>query len=188
MAAPDDLRAFCEVEYPRLVAALDLHVGDLHVAEELAQEALVRASQRWTKVSALESPGGWTHRVAMNLATSWWRRRQAEWRANRRATLPATAAKPVGSDRPVLVEAVPATDPADGADRQAVRRAVADLPAKQRTAVVYRYFLDLSADETAARMGTTPGAVRALTKRAVATLRDRLGPDTVTIEEVDHVA
>lgn len=170
MRAPDDLRRFCEAEYPRLVAALDLHVGDVHVAEELAQEALVRAAKRWSRVSRLESPGGWTHRVAMNLATSWWRRRQAEWRANRRTG---------GAPEPAEL---------DVASRQAVRDAVAALPAKQRTALILRYYLDLPAAEAAERMGSTPGAVRALTKRAVATLRDELGPQAVEIEEVGDVA
>ncbi len=171
MEAPHDLVVFCDREYPRLVGALDLYIGDLLVAEELAQEALVRASQRWSRVSQLDSPGGWTYRVALNLANSWFRRRAAERRARSRIM-----------DHPAVHH-----DP-DGADRAAVRAAVAALPEQQRTALVLRYYLDLSAGEVADRLGTTPGAVRASTKRAVAALREQLGPDAPDLQEDDDVS
>lgn len=171
MAGPEGLTAFCHREYPRLVGALDLYVGDLHVAEELAQEALARASQRWVKVSQLESPGGWTHHVAMNLANSWFRRRAAERRARAR-----------------LGSAVEIHEDPDTADRHAVRAAVSALPERQRTVLIMRYYLDLSAPEVAGRLGTTPGAVRALTKRAVAQLRDELGPRSLQLIEEDDDA
>jgi len=51
------------------------------VAEEIAQEALARAWERWDVVSLMSSPDGWTYRVAFNLAKSHYRRRQAEKRA-----------------------------------------------------------------------------------------------------------
>lgn len=173
MRAPEDLASFCEREYPRLVGALDLYLGDLHVAEELAQEALIRASKRWARVGQLESPGGWTYRVAINLANSWFRRRRAERRAYRRLDADPQAHHDV-----------------DVADRHAVRDAVRALPDRQRTALILRYYLDLPAPEVAERMGTTHGAVRALTKRAIAALRDQLGPDAITIqlEEATDVA
>ena len=37
-----ELRAYCETMWPKLVGGLALHCGDRMVAEELAQEALVR--------------------------------------------------------------------------------------------------------------------------------------------------
>jgi RNA polymerase sigma factor (sigma-70 family) len=52
-----------------------------------------------------------------------------------------------------------------------VRRALAALPARQREAVVLRYVLDLSVDETAQRMGCAAGTVRALTSQGIARLR-----------------
>jgi RNA polymerase sigma-70 factor (ECF subfamily) len=66
---------------PRLVGALALHCGDRGTAEELAQEALARAWQRWTQVQQMQNPSAWIYRVAFNLATSWFRRRAAETRA-----------------------------------------------------------------------------------------------------------
>lgn len=153
---PEEAAAFFAAEYDRLVGGLGLYVGDRFLAEELAQEALLRACHRWETVSRLDSPGGWTWRVAVNLANSRFRRRRAERRARERLA--------EQSDR--------AYRDADVAEREAVRRAVAALPRRQKTALVMRYFLDLSAEETAVRMDTSNDAVRSLTKRAVAALRD----------------
>jgi DNA-directed RNA polymerase specialized sigma24 family protein len=47
------------------------------LAEELAQETMVRVARDWEKVSRLDAPGAWAYRVAMNLARSHFRR--ARW-------------------------------------------------------------------------------------------------------------
>jgi DNA-directed RNA polymerase specialized sigma24 family protein len=80
----DDASAFCAAIYGRLVGGLALYVADRAVAEELAQEALLRTFARWDHVRALDTPEAWTWRIAMNLATSTFRRRSAERRARRR--------------------------------------------------------------------------------------------------------
>lgn len=122
-APPDDLSAFCRREHPRLVGALSLYCGDALLAQELAQEALVRVCQRWEQVRAKGSPEAWAHRVALNLAHSWYRRRAAERRALARH----------GAQGPVA----PAS-----ADDLAVRTAVARLPHPERQVLVLRYYLD----------------------------------------------
>lgn len=81
----DGPEEFCDAVRDRLVGALTLATGRRAVAEELAQEALVRVWQRWGRVSQLDVPEAWAVRVGLNLAGSWHRRRQAEWRASRRA-------------------------------------------------------------------------------------------------------
>lgn len=160
--ADAELTGFVLREFPRLVGALDLYVGDVAVAEELAQEALLRACSRWERVRLLDSPGGWTYRVALNLATSHLRRRQAELRARRRLPLPATVAPDI-----------------DTAEREAVRAAVLALPAQQRSAVILRYFLDMTAVATAEALSSTPQAVRAATARAMTRLRADLGDEAL---------
>ena len=152
-----DAVAFCAEEFPRLAGALSLYLGDRAIAEELAQEALLKACRRWERVSQLESPGGWTWRVARNLAKSHLRRRRAERRARSR-----------------LEGAPPVTDDdGDTAAGLAVRSAVADLPERQRTVLVMRYFLDRSVHETSEELGLSQDAVRSHTKRAIAALRQR---------------
>lgn len=163
------LVARCEQLLPRLVGSLSLQTGDRAVAEELAQEALVRLWQQWPRVQALDSPEGWTYRVAMNLASSWWRRVQAERRAKRR----------------LAREREPVAEPPPAAAAGWLRQALARLPPRQRQALVCRYYLDLSVGETAEVMGCAPGTVRALTAQGTAALR-HARQATLESQEADH--
>ena len=52
-----------------------------------------------------------------------------------------------------------------------MRRAVAALPLRQRTALVLRYYSDLSVQETADAMACAAGTVTSLTSQAIAALR-----------------
>ena len=146
---------FAAREYPRLVAALTLLVRDRGVAEELAQDALVRTHERWGRVREMSAPGPWVHRVAVNGGVSWLRRRSAERRALRR-------------NGPAVAE------PSDDAEVLAVRRAVSNLPRRQRQAIVYRYYFGYSTAETAELMGIRPGSLKSAVTRAFATLRAEL--------------
>jgi RNA polymerase sigma-70 factor (sigma-E family) len=152
---PDDLAAFCEVQRPRLVGMLGLHCGDAQVAEELAQDAIAKACERWPKVRRMEFPEAWIWRVALNLATSYFRRKAAERKASRR------------------LQALPVETVADPSSSWAaeVRRAVASLPPRQRSALVLRYYIDLSIAQTAQIMDCSEGTVKALTHKAEAALR-----------------
>jgi RNA polymerase sigma-70 factor (sigma-E family) len=149
-----ELAGFCRSEHPRLVGTLSLYTGDADLAEELAQEALVRVCQHWSRVGRLESPGGWAHRVAINLANSSFRSRAAKQRAT--ARLQAAQTDP---------------DSIDVTDAVAVRRAVAALPDRQRTALVLRYFADFPVSEVAGLMGCPEGTVKTLTFEAIRSLR-----------------
>lgn len=150
--------AFCRREHPRIVGVLSFSLGDRWVAEELAQETIIRVCQNWSKVRDMTSPQAWAHRVALNLSNSWLRRRVAE----RKAT-----AKLEHSTAP--------TPHPDQADAIAVRAAVHALPQRQRLALVLRYYADLPAAEVASVMGCKEGTVRALTYQAIGTLRDHAG-------------
>jgi RNA polymerase sigma-70 factor (sigma-E family) len=165
----DAFEAFARREHPRLVGALTLYCGDPGVAEELAQDTLVRVRERWTRVSAAERPGAYAHRIAINLANSRFRRRSAERRALARL---AGIAPPPGSE-----------DPSARSDGEAVRAAVAALPPRQREVVVRRYFLDESVADVAAATGITEGSVKSATHRALASLRDGLGVELGEREE-----
>src|SRR4051812_26802776 len=69
---------FFREEYPRLVILLVAVTGDRAVAEELAQEALLRAHVRWDRIIRYDRPGAWVRRVALNLASHHRRRRRSE--------------------------------------------------------------------------------------------------------------
>jgi RNA polymerase sigma factor (sigma-70 family) len=61
----------------------------------------------------------------------------------------------------------------DTASALAVRHAVAQLPVRQRSALVLRYFADLSVAETADAMRCPEGTVKTLTRQAILALRDQ---------------
>ena len=148
---PVDPAEFCADVRGRLVAALVLYTGDRHLAEELAQEALARAWERWDTVGSMASPEGWTFRTARNLAVSRWRRRAIERRARQ-------------SVAPVVVA------PAEGV---AIRDAVSALPERQRATLVARFYLGLSVAEAADHLGCAEGTVKAATSQALERLRSQ---------------
>lgn len=147
-----DFEGFCVQVRPRLVGALALHCGDRAVAEELAQDALVRAWEHWPQVREARDPAAWVYRVAFNLSTSAFRRRMAERRARERTR-----------------EADPM--PIDHASAMAVRDAVAQLSPRRRTALLLRHYLDLPIAEVAEAMACSPNTVKALCAQATTILR-----------------
>jgi RNA polymerase sigma-70 factor (sigma-E family) len=140
-----------------------LLTGDWHAAEDLVQAALVKLYRAWRRLDTSGDPDAYLRRIMVNTHRSWWR---ARWRRE----LP-VAALP---DRP---------GPADGGERHAVaemvRHALAALPPRQRTALVLRYFEDLSEVQTAELMGCSVGSVKTHAHRGVQAMR-RLLPDELS--------
>ncbi len=151
----DDVVEFWRRLRPRLIGSLSLLLGDDGAAEDAAQEALARAWDRWEQVREMGNPEGWTHRVAVNLARSRRRRLAARRHREERSARRSVA----GSEDPPVADAI------------VVRAALQRLPLRQRTALVLRFFDDLSVAETAEVMGCATGTVKSLTHRALAALR-----------------
>jgi RNA polymerase sigma factor (sigma-70 family) len=149
--------AFFDAEYRRVVGLAFVLCGRRALAEEFAQDAFVKAYQRWSVVSTYDDPGAWVRRVAANLATSWLRRRTREARALARVA--ARRAPPTE----LTLE-----DPEFWA---AVRR----LPKRQAQCVALRYLEDRSLTDIAAVLGIAEATVRVHLHRARTTLADTLG-------------
>lgn len=140
-----------------------LLVGDVGHAEDILQTALLRLATRWTSIHT--APEAFVRQVLVNLARDRWRRTR-----RRVSEQELTNAEHVTAGR----------DPADTVvDRDALRRALAKLPRRQREVVVLRFFAELSVAETAQTLRTSEGTVKAHTSRAVARLRELLG-DKIT--------
>lgn len=172
MDVPPELVAFVEREHPRLVRAVDLLLDDRGVAEDVAQETLLRVASRWEHVSSLGSPGGWAHRVAVNLATSQLRRRRVAWRARSRVASPASEPEP------------------DTTTSLAVRAGLARLDESQRRLLVLRHVFGWSAREIGDMDGVRADTVRQQLRRAREALRVELGTEfdiEVDDEETSHV-
>lgn len=71
-----DIEGIYRMERVRLVAGLARHVGDLSLAEELAQEAMVSALATWPSCGIPPNPGGWLMTTAKRRAVDLWRRRR----------------------------------------------------------------------------------------------------------------
>ena len=163
-----DMTQFCTDEYERLVGSLGLFCGDRDLAEELANEALMRACADWSKVRRMTSPKAWVHTVGMNLARSHFRRKAAERRAGERL-----------ARRPSPPAAV-----SENEEAIAIRSAVAGLPHRQRRALVLRYYADLRVEDIADAMDCSPSTVKSLIRAALRTLRTKEGFGN--LEEAGH--
>ena len=79
MTVPDTHRtidAVWRIESARLIAALARMVGDVGLAEDLAQDALVAALERWPEAGIPDNPGAWLMATARHRAADGWRRRK----------------------------------------------------------------------------------------------------------------
>lgn len=148
---------------PEVVRAVGLTVASTDLAQDAVDEAFVRAAERWDRVRGMSNREGWVYRVAVNWAVD--RRR---WKVRR-----PTAA----------TERFDAPQHDQIADHD-VRGRLLALPLDQRTAVVLRYFLDLSVEQTAQILGVAAGTVKARTTRALTALR-RAEPDTAQGRRVE---
>jgi RNA polymerase sigma factor (sigma-70 family) len=151
-----DFEPWYRREYPRVLGTLVLVVGDGDLGREAADEAFARALARWRSVGRMDSPGGWTYRVAVNLARRAARRRAAERRVLR-LTRPARASVPA-----------PAVE---------LWEVVRDLPRRQREIVVLRHLLDLREREIAEVLGIRRSTVSQSLAAAHRTLRGWLSDE-----------
>jgi len=76
-AEPDARRAIdgvWRIEAPRLIAGLARRVGDVGLAEDLAQDALVAALEQWPESGVPDNPGAWLMAVGKRRAVDHFRR------------------------------------------------------------------------------------------------------------------
>jgi RNA polymerase sigma-70 factor (ECF subfamily) len=146
---------FFRREYPRLARASLLLTGNVADAEDLTQEALARVYERWAEVGAMDSPGGYLYRTALNLHR----------KTLRRLAVRARVFVERGERDPLQV----------AEDRLEVLRAVASLPRAQREALVLVEWLGFDADEAGRLLGIEAVSVRARLHRARGSLRERFG-------------
>lgn len=150
---------FATTAWPRLHRIGYLLTGDHHLAEDLAQAALVRTYSSWSRVRTGDAPA-YARRVLLNLNIDRLRRKRIV---------------EVGDG---ALDVVPAPGNASVEDRDQVVRLLAGLTERERRVVVLRHYCDLSEAAVAAELGIAPGTVKSALSRALAKLRVSIMQDT----------
>jgi RNA polymerase sigma factor (sigma-70 family) len=144
----DDVEAeyswFYQAEYTNVARSVFLILRDQPRAEDIAQDAFVQLYAHWWKVSRYERPDAWVRRVAIRMAVRHTKRER------RRAALERDADEPALRG-PIDVDLL---------------RAIGELPAAQRAAVVLFYFEDRPIAEIVDVLGSSEGAVKMSLQRA----------------------
>ena len=140
-----------------------LLTGDRPAAEDLVQEAFVRVVGRFRHLRVPDAFEAYLRRTIVNLHTSQLRRRRLERAHLEREQAAAQKASPAMPEVGV---------------REELWQALQELPARQRAAVVLRYYEDLSERETASLLHCSPNAAKSLVARAMETLRARIESET----------
>lgn len=156
---PDaEFAAFFDAAYAGLVRSLFVVTGNKLEAEDLVQEAMARAYERWRRVSTMSSREGYVYRVAVNLN----RKRLHRLRRHLQA---------------ITLASANAGEPLETATRTALLQAVTRLPENQRVALVLTEFWGLPSHEVAGILGVKAASVRSRVHRARSSLRASLGGD-----------
>lgn len=156
-----ELERFLAERGERLLRTAILLAGGQEEGKDLLQAALERVFRRGIR----GDPEGYLRRTMAHLATDGWRR-HTRWR--------------VKSDLLIAAEPGYLPDPTTGVDhRDQLVRLLVQLPVRQRTAIVLRYWEDLTEAETAVTMGCSVGSVKSATSRGLQRLRELSGPDHV---------
>lgn len=137
-----------------------LLTGDRQVAQDLVQDCFVTLAGR---LRAVDDPDAYLRRMVVNASHSHHRRVRV------RRERAVDEAQRLGADTDVT------SDGAEGrAERERLLAALARLPARQRSAVVLRHWLDLSEQQCALELGCSVGTVKSLASRGRAALRQSL--------------
>ena len=136
-------------------------LGNAADAEDVAQEAMLRVwthAPRWQPLAAFRT---WLTRVVVNLCLD--RKRRRPW-------VGLDAAGEIADPAPGV------TETAEQNERERLlAAAIAELPARQRTAIVLTYSEGMSNAQVADMLDTSVSAVETLLVRAKQNLRARLG-------------
>ena len=140
---------------PGAIRLAYLLTGDQPLAEDLVQEAFLRFPGRLHHLREPEAFDAYLRRTVVNLSKNVFRRRAVE-----RAYL----------ERESATAHVEQHDP-DVAEYESMRAALLSLPARQRAAIVLRYYEDLPESDIADILRCRPATVRSLVARGLEQLR-----------------
>lgn len=149
--------------YDELVRLARLLVQPRAAAEEVVQEAFARTYAGWDRIQNRTDVFGYVRTCVVNLSRQNMRRRSVVARHPDPRPLPTPPAEDLALER---------------AGTEELYAALAKLPDRQRSCVVFRYYQGCSVAETAELLGISEGSVKTHAHRGCAALAKRLGTPT----------
>jgi len=177
---PDAFRVLVDRHSRKVFRLAYRMTGNQHDAEEVVQEAFLRAYRRLDRFEERANFGTWVYRIGVNCALDLMRKRKTEM--EQRVMQHASD----DEDRPDLMESAASADPApdrialSGELRAHVEKAMGLLSPVERTAFVLRHHEGRSIEEIGAVLKLSVGATKNSVFREVQKLRKELEPFTVT--------
>ena len=156
------ITAIYGTEYRSLVRMSAMLLGDVGRAEEVVQDSFIATRAAWHGLRDVDKGVHYLRRSVLNRSRSVLRHR-------------AVADKHTPAPEPDMPSAEQAA--ITRLQRTAVTAALRSLPARQREALVLRFYLDLSEEQVASAMQISQGAVKSHTARGKAALRSLLEPE-----------
>ena len=161
----DPLALLYREHYRSLVRLANVLVGDPARSEEIVQDAFVRLQVKWGGLRHLDNAPAYLRSAVLDGARSTLRHSKVVGRhAERRG---------VERDAPSAESGAMLSD-----DHLRMVAALRRLPHQQRTALVLRYYLDLSDREVADSMGVSVGSVKTHLHRGLASLAGLVGEES----------
>ncbi|MET0147262.1 MAG: sigma-70 family RNA polymerase sigma factor [Ilumatobacteraceae bacterium] len=163
---PDRLVAeLFAVEGRSLVRLARLFTDDRNAAEDLVQEAFIRFARNVHRIEDVRRAPAYLRSIVLNLARD----------HNRRGLVSMRHRLPFGEIGPGIEDELAVRQ-----DQRDVLDALRDLPARQRSCLVLRYYDELGPDEIAATLGISRNSVKTHLQRGLAALEARLTPEAAT--------
>lgn len=154
------LEALYRSHWKRARRAAYLIVHDAAASEDIAQEAFLAAVRALDHFDRRRPFGPWLHRIVVNRAIDWARRRMLRGEVA------------VEASNPHAVAAAP--DPTEPELGDELLRALRALPPEQRALVVLRYLLDYTPGEIASMLELPRGTVNSRLRRGLDRLEEAL--------------
>jgi RNA polymerase sigma-70 factor (ECF subfamily) len=158
-------RELVERHERRVFAIAWSRLGDAAMAEEVTQEAFIRAYRHLWLLGNGAKFSGWVNTIARRIAINFGRRRRRELNKRERWALENAANSSAENSTD---ETNPSPSPA------MLRQTLAELPDSHRECLVLFYFESKSGAEAAAALGISESALRVRLHRARAAMRERL--------------